>query len=146
MLYTKHLERIKYLSLLSSNDNFESIITLPNSCQEDIAWWLTNIKTAMCPIRKNKFALEIETDASLTGWGARCNNKTASGPWTQEEAKLHINMLELHAAFLGLKSFAKDKHDCEILLRIDNTTAISYINRLGGIQYQHLHNIYMAVV
>lgn len=45
MLYTKNLERIKYLSLLSSNDNFESIITLPNSCQEDIVWWLTNLKT-----------------------------------------------------------------------------------------------------
>lgn len=39
-------------------------------------------------------------------------------------------MLELHAAFLGLKGFAKDIHDCEILLRIDNTTAVSYKNRL----------------
>lgn len=31
--------------------------------------------------------------------------------------------------------------DCSILLRIDNTTAISYINRMGGIQYPSLNSI-----
>lgn len=43
--------------------------------------------------------------------------------------------------FLGLKSFVHDKNNCAILLRVDNTTAISYINRMGGIQYPHLNDI-----
>lgn len=30
---------------------------------------------------------------------------------------------------------------CSVLLRIDNTTAISYINRMGGIQYPKLSNL-----
>ncbi|CAH2105277.1 unnamed protein product [Euphydryas editha] len=41
-------------------------------------------------------------------------------------------------AFFGLQIFAKYLRDCEILLRIDNTTAIAYINKMGGIQFPHL--------
>lgn len=53
----------------------------------------------------------------------------------------YINYLELLAAFLGIKCFCKNITNSEILLRIDNTTAISYINRMGGIQFPHLNNI-----
>lgn len=31
--------------------------------------------------------------------------------------------------------------NCDILLRIDNTTAISYINRIGVVQYPHLNQV-----
>lgn len=41
------------------------------------------------------------------------------------------------AAFFALKCFAS----CEILLRIDNTTAISYINRMGSVQFPMLSNL-----
>lgn len=44
------------------------------------------------------------------------------------------------AAFIGL-TFARNMYISEILLRIDNTVAISYINRMGGIQYPHLNGI-----
>ena len=40
--------------------------------------------------------------------------------------------------FLGLQCFDSDLKDCQILLRIDNTTAISYINRMGGVQLENL--------
>ncbi|KYN08287.1 hypothetical protein ALC62_00717 [Cyphomyrmex costatus] len=54
---------------------------------------------------------------------------------------LHINALELKAAFNGLRYFAADLHDCDVLLRIDNTTALAYINRYGSIQFPHLSAI-----
>lgn len=52
-----------------------------------------------------------------------------------------INYLELLAVFLGLKSFAKNVTHCNILLRVDNTTAISNVNRMGGIQFPHLNDL-----
>lgn len=55
--------------------------------------------------------------------------------------KYHINYLELLASFLALKTFATNYHDCKILLRIDNTTAIAYINKAGGIQFPILTNL-----
>lgn len=50
----------------------------------------------------------------------------------------HINLLELKAVFYGLKYFVAEIKATEILLKIDNSTAISYINKMGSIQYPKL--------
>lgn len=92
-------------------------------------------------IKQHKFSLEIHTDASTTGWGAVCEGKRASGSWSHSERQNHINFLELKAAFLGLKCFTKEINNSKILLRIDNTTAVAYINKCGGIQFPHVNSI-----
>lgn len=43
------------------------------------------------------------------------------------------------AAFHGLSQFATHLSNCEILLRVDNTTAVSYVNRMGGIRFPNLN-------
>ena len=45
------------------------------------------------------------------------------------------------AAFYGLKCFASEHRLCKILLRIDNTTAILYINRMGSVQFPKLSSL-----
>lgn len=139
-MYTKILERVKYLALLMY-DNYEVKINLPIIILEDLHWWSSNIGTTSNFMRQPNFELEIYTDASRTGWGAVCKNNEVNGKWKDTEKASHINYLELMAAFLGLKSFASEVTNCAILLRIDNTTAISYVNRMGGIQYPHLNNL-----
>lgn len=139
-LYTKIFERIKYLNL-KTDDNYDNYMNLPTLIQPDLKWWLNAIQTPACRIREDTHDLEIFSDASNTGWGAACKEERASGLWNAHEKVQHINYLELKAAFFGLKVFAKDLRNCQILLRIDNTTAISYINRMGGIQFPHLTDI-----
>lgn len=68
------------------------------------------------------------------------NDKT-NGHWKVGEQDFHINYLELLAAFFGPQCFAIDTRNCNILLRIDNTTAISYINRMGGIRFANLSRL-----
>ncbi|XP_046478644.1 uncharacterized protein [Neodiprion pinetum] len=114
---------------------------LPEWLQEDFAWWKVNITLAVNPVRKFKFQKEIFSDASTTGWGAFCEGNTAHGFWKSSEMNLHINCLELIATFMALKCFARDLSNCELLLRIDNTTAISYVNRRGGVQYPGLNKV-----
>ena len=92
-------------------------------------------------ILKTETNLIINLDASLTGWGARCHLQTTGGPWLEEEARMHINCLELLASTLAVKSFAKDKSRVSILLRIHNTTVVAYINNLGGTISRHLVNL-----
>lgn len=70
-----------------------------------------------------------------------CQGQEAKGIWTASEDALHINCLELLAAFLSLKCFAANLSNTNILCRIDNTTAISYINRMDGNRYRILHAI-----
>lgn len=45
------------------------------------------------------------------------------------------------AAFFGLKCFASNKTRCNILLRLDNTTAIAYINRMRYSRYEGLSSL-----
>lgn len=140
-VYTKDLERCKYLALLNCDDDYDCFMNIPKYIHPELTWWLKAIRHNVNPIRDETYLLEIYSDASMSGWGLACGNKTANGQWNNIEQKLHINLLELMAAFFGLKIFAKDLRCCQILLRIDNTTAISYINRMGGIRFPHLNSL-----
>ncbi|KYQ53361.1 hypothetical protein ALC60_07493 [Trachymyrmex zeteki] len=54
---------------------------------------------------------------------------------------LRINTLMLRVTFHGLKCFASHLSDCEILLRIVNITAVSYINRFNSVEYPYLSSL-----
>lgn len=136
-LYTKILERNKYL-LLQKHGTFDVKVKLPHNILSDLNWWSQNIYKVNNPIKPQHYALEIYTDASRTGWGAVSNGVRVNGAWKESEISFHINYLELLAVFFALKCFIRDQTECAILLRVDNTTAISYINRMGGIQFPHL--------
>lgn len=140
LLYTKELERCKYLNL-KDDENYNKYMNIPSSLLPDLKWWYRSITCSGNKIKQKEFSLEIFSDASTTGWGAACGSERASGIWTTEERTRHINNLEILAAFFGLKVFAKNFRDSDILLRIDNTTAVSYINRMGGIQFPHLTKV-----
>lgn len=99
MLYTKILEREKFLALIMNDQDFDQTMILNSSVKDELTWWLTKLPTAFCPIRSFRFVTEIYSDASLLGWGAHCNGQNAQGFWSESEKKLHINHLELIAAF-----------------------------------------------
>lgn len=140
-LYTKQLERTKYLALLANNNEYEGNVSLKEELNEDLSWWKQNILTSVNSFGVHSYKMTIYSDASLTGWGASCEGKNSHGFWSAEERNFHINYLELLAVFLALKVYAVDLSHCDILLRMDNTTAISYVNRMGGIQYPHLNKL-----
>ena len=84
----------------------EKVIPIPRSLHPHLQWWLQEDNVLMGqPLHPIKHALQIFTDASKEGWGARLNERIARGIWSLPESKLHINYLELKAAFLALKEF-----------------------------------------
>lgn len=137
-MYTKTLERTKYLALIKSHSNYNAEVLITKACKLDLTWWERNIENAYNKIRTDFFDMEIFTDASLTGWGACCQTQSTRGWWSDTDKKEHINILELKAIFYGLKCFTKQKQEINILIRTDNTTAVSYINRMGSIQHLKL--------
>lgn len=140
-LHLKSFERARFLALRHSNDNYNDIMEIPTSLSNEFRWWLARIPLAVNTLKTPNFLLEIFTDASLIGWGAHCAGASSHGPWSQEERKMHINYLELKAAFFGIKCFAVNLRNTNILLRIDNTTAIAYINKMGGVRFQYLNRL-----
>ena len=70
------------------------------------------------------------SDASNQGWGAILNGQTRTGRiWSVQEQEHH---LELLAAFLALQAFGKTWTGIVVLFRLDNVTAVTYINHKGG--------------
>uniref|UniRef100_UPI0039812F18 hypothetical protein n=1 Tax=Salmonella sp. s55004 TaxID=3159675 RepID=UPI0039812F18 len=74
----------------------------------------------------------VTTDASLYWWGAFTTEQTFSGIWTTQEARLHINLLELEAVMQAVKAMTPIPQGKSLTVFSDNTTTIAYINRQGG--------------
>ena len=49
-----------------------------------------------------------------------------------QEVQMHINCLELLAATFAVQTFAKARSGATVLLKLDNTSAIAYINNREG--------------
>ncbi|XP_070529823.1 uncharacterized protein [Cardiocondyla obscurior] len=143
ILHTKLLERVKFRALLDADDNFNAQMTLPVSIREDLIWWKDNFEdnSQINKIRPGNFDLTIFSDASTSGWGAVCADSRTHGFWSSGEKQFHINYLELLAVYHGLRCFASHLCHVNILLRIDNATAIAYINRMGSVKFPHLSDL-----
>jgi len=143
ILHTKLLEREKFLAALAvANDNFGANMPLPYSIREDLLWWKAIFSDTSQRNKIRSGSFELFTDASLSGWGAVCANNRTHGFWSEEEKPNHINYLELLAVFHGLRCFASDfENMSNILLRVDNSTALSYINCMGSIKFPHLSDL-----
>ena len=78
----------------------------------------------------------IKTDSSKKGWGGLVEYTilNTKGFWNYDEQKLHINFLELKAAFLSLKCFCATKNNIHVQLMLEtgNMVALNYINKMGG--------------
>ena len=66
---------------------------------------------------------------------------TGVGPWTPQEQEMHINCLEMLAATLAVKCYAKDRHNFHIMLKMDNMSALTYINKKRGTISPELSNL-----
>ena len=74
----------------------------------------------------------VETDASLSGWGAVWQCRTVRGQWDAQQRLEHINLLELLAVFLALRHFLPVLRDRHVLVRTDNTSTVYHVNHQGG--------------
>ncbi|KAJ8912752.1 hypothetical protein NQ315_016708 [Exocentrus adspersus] len=112
-------------------------MVIPKVLRHELDWWNINIGNGQ-NIKPELFSMEIFSDASPTRWGASSGGVRCHGFWDDGERQMHINLLEIKAAFYAL-SLSKDAEHTRILLRIDNQTAISCINRGGSIKYSFLN-------
>ncbi|XP_077388987.1 uncharacterized protein LOC144026275 [Festucalex cinctus] len=94
------------------------------------AFLLSGVPLGVAPARRET----ITTDASLTGWGAVWQHRTAQGSWSVRDRVDHINVLELRAVYLALMHFLPYLSGRHVLIRSDNTTTVFQINRQGGVR------------
>ena len=101
--------------------------------KKHLVWWKNpkNVLTG-CPLHVEEHNLLLFTDASIKGWGAHLGDLTISGLWSDTEANLHINILEMKAVFLAIRSFQSHLLNQRVLVASDNATVVAYLNKQGG--------------
>ena len=112
----------------------EKVIPIPHSLHPHLDWWLDESNILRGQPLHPLHALQLFTDTSNEGWGAHLGDSTARAVWSLPESRLHINFLELKAVLLALKSFEHLCRDQIVLVAMDNTTVVSYINKQGDMR------------
>ncbi|XP_071153579.1 uncharacterized protein [Mytilus edulis] len=86
-------------------------------------------------------SLTLFTDASLMGWGAYLEGRTASGLWSGAQLEEHINLLEMRAVFLSLRQFQAVVQGQSLLVATDNSTVVAYLQNQGGTHSFSLYHL-----
>ncbi len=117
-------------------------VNITQECRRSFSPWtdLAFLRAGV-PLEQVSRHVVVTTDASSTGWGATCNGQAASGLWMGPRLLWHINCLELLAVHLALRQFRPLLLGKHVLVRTDNTAAVSYINRMGGIRSRRMSQL-----
>lgn len=130
-----HFRALQHLKITSLHkfQSYQARVQFSPEAVTNLRWWKDLLQNnCSTPILKPNASVVIESDASMLGWGAVCQEVRTGGKWTALESQLHINVLELKAALLAIQCFLKDKSNISVLIRMDNRAAIAHINKMGG--------------
>lgn len=140
LLYTRDLEIEKTQALQKSFGDYRTKMVLSLESKSDIQWWINNLETEWQFLLKTHPTYYLSSDASPSGWGSYCEDRVAKGHWDKDRMDLHINVLEIWAAFYAIKTFV-DENNAHVLIRVDSSTAMAYINRFGGCRSRQCHSV-----
>ena len=131
LLRYKYLEIVHNMALIRSKGNYMATVYLDAHARDLISWWINNLHFQSQSLWSSPPDIELQTDASLSGWGAKLGHAVTGGHWDHVELD-HINCLELKAVLLSLKALCKDFSNIHVRLRSDNMATIACIDRCGS--------------
>ena len=140
-LYFRNLQRDLSKALYSSEGkhSYRTVVVLSLESRGELMWWKNwllfhNRKNFLVPKKQET----IFSDASKKGWGAHLGPLEIGERWCLEERIQHINVPELQVAFLAIKALLPKIDKPHVQFAIDNQTAVTYINKLGGTRSHQL--------
>ena len=144
-LYYRHLEVCKLAALSSSDGKYNTIVYLSQLARDSLQWFVFNSRLSVgTRITQPSKVMTLTTDASHSGWGVVCDGVSSSGLRSSEEQAMHISWLELFLVLFGVKCFVHS-HNCLVKVFCDNSTAVAYINNLGGMVSSLLHAVSKSI-
>ena len=107
----------------------DSPLSWTEAISAHLVWWQNPANVMKgSHLHPKDHSIQLLTDASNKGWGAHLEPSSTQGLWSPQEKVLHINVLELKAAFLALRRFKDQCQDQTVLVATDNSTVVAYIN------------------
>lgn len=117
---------------------------LSQAAARDLSWWVENLATSNGKsLKENDPDLIIYSGACLSGRGGYCNGVTTRGIWPEAGRPRYINELEL--LYDCLRAFAGHASGRNVLMQLDNTKAVAYINKRGGLKSKYLNRLALEI-
>ena len=138
--FYRALEPDKIVGLKRQRQNYDAKIELSSGIRSELVWWKHNVKNSFQDLVIPKPDITIFADASETGWGIADGHNPSRGRCSQHE-RMHTNVLELKAAFIGIRTYCHNRSYKHIRVMSDNSVAIAYINNTGGIKSKKCNEI-----
>ena len=113
--------------------SLDSLLPWTETISAHLDWWQNPANVMRgADLHPKDRSIQLFTDASNEGWGAHLNQTSTKDLWSDREKRLHIDVLELKAVSLALRSFKDQCQNQTVLVATDNSTVIAYINKQGG--------------
>ena len=109
--------------------SLDSLLPWTETISAHLDWWQNPLK---CDERCRPSSQKPQHPTLNEGWDAHLDQKSTKGLWSHKEKRLHINVLELKAVSLALRSFRDQCENQTVLVATDNSTVVAYINKQGG--------------
>ena len=109
--------------------SLDNLLPWTEAIAAHLDWW-QNPSNVMkgADLHPKDHSIQLFTDASHEGWGAHLDQNSTKGLWSDREKRLHIYVLELKAVSLALRDFKDQCHNQTVLVAMDNSTVVAYIN------------------
>ena len=119
---------------LSSGANWDSPIKLSIEACLDLTFWFQMVKQYNGKSWLTKAKIQSESDASILGFGATCEDLILFDQWSPEEALRHSTTLEMDAAARAIKHFilVRQASNTTWFHKSDNTTVVSVHKQARG--------------
>ena len=113
--------------------SLDSLLYWTETISAHLDWWQnpTNMMRG-ADLHPKDHSIQLFTDASNEGWGAHLEQTSTKGLWSDREKRLHINVLQLKVVSQALRSFKDQCQNQTVLVAMDNSTVVAYINKQGG--------------
>ena len=113
--------------------SLDSLLPWTEMISAHLDWWQNPANVMKgADLHPKDHSIQLFTDASNKGWGAHLDQSSTKCLWSDQEKRLHINVLELKVVSLSLRRFKDQCQDQTVLVAIDNSTVVAYINKQGG--------------
>ena len=145
-----HFRRFQlcFIEGAKSRPSWDCIWPLTHPATLDLLWWINVDPNSLTPVFFKEFEndLTIYSDASKVGWGASLSSgELTSGSWSDSFSEFHINFLELKAIHLAVTHFLPLIKGKKIFIHSDNSTAVFYLNKMGGTHSELLCSLSLEI-
>ena len=112
--------------------SLDSLLPWTEAIAAHLDWWQNPSKVMKGADLHPKTTVSNSLQTPQRRLGPSLRSSSTQALWSDREKRLHMNILELKAVSLALRSFKDQCQNLTVLVATDYSTVVAYLNKQGG--------------